>query len=317
MCGEKMKILVLGGAGYLGSILIAKLLSNAHKVICMDNLMYNQPSLLQYCNNSNFEFVWEDVRNINTVNKYIEQCDFFIPLASIVGAPACSRDPSSSSVDLAITKYSLKGKPIIFPMSNSGYGCKSGEIFCTEESPLEPISAYGKQKVRVENWLLENHTNTITLRLATVFGVSSRMRLDLLVNYSVNEAVTKRVLAVPEDIKYNCRNYVHIQDVADCFLFCINNFDKMKRNAYNLGNDQENTTVWELSQQISEITGCELLVSHHYQDQDKRNYIVSNEKLRQAGFEAKRSITEEIPNLVNVCKMIKMMNYGRTEYKNA
>ena len=312
-----MNILVTGGAGFLGSVLVGKLLQEGYEVTAFDNLMYNQTSLLQYCNHPNFKFVWGDVINVDLVSTYIDRCDFFLPLASIVGAPSCSRDPLSSCVDTAITQYNLYGKNIIYPMSNSGYGCKSGEIHCTEETPLQPISEYGLQKVAVENYLFEHNLNTISLRLATVFGISPRMRTDLLVNYTIYECVTKKVILLPEDVMNNNRNFVHIQDVADCFIHCINNFDNMKGQPYNLGNDNLNMTLGEMTYQIAEKLGSEVVLSHHYKDPDKRNYIVSNEKLRKAGFEAKRSILEELPNLVKGCGMIQMMNYGRTEFRNA
>lgn len=312
-----MNILVLGGAGYLGSVLVGKLLQEGHEVVTIDNLMYNQTALLQYCNNPNFKFVWRDVNENEFVDDYITDCDVFIPLASIVGAPSCSRFPQSGLVDKSITRYKLRNKMVIYPMSNSGYGTQSGEIHCTEETPLTPVSRYGLQKVEVENYLFKHHPNTISLRLATVFGVSPRMRTDLLVNFTVNECVTKKVILLPEDVMNNSRNFVHILDVADCFVHCINNFDNMKGQPYNLGNDNLNMTLGEMTYQIAENLGSEVVISHHYRDPDKRNYVVSNEKLKQVGFEAKRTINYEIPNLAKACEMIKMMNYGRTEFRNA
>jgi len=312
-----MNIFITGGAGFLGSVLVGKLVDNGYKVVVLDNLMYNQTSLLQYCNNPNFKFVWGDVRNIDLVSTYIDRCDFFLPMASLVGAPSCSRDPLSSSVDKSITQYNLYGKNTIYPMTNSGYGCKSGEVHCTEESPLQPISEYGLQKVEVENYLFDYNLNTISLRLATVFGVSPRMRTDLLVNFTVNECITKKVILLPEDVMNNSRNFIHVLDVTDCFIHCINNFDNMKQQPYNLGNDNLNMTLGEMTYQIAENLGSEVVLSHHYKDPDQRNYIVSNEKLRKAGFEAKRNINDEIPNLAKACEMIKMMNYGRSEFRNA
>ena len=315
-------VLVTGGAGYLGSVLVGKLLNAGHIVTVYDNLMYNQSSLLQYTTNPNFKFVWGDVENeTDEYKKLIIDSEYIFPLACIVGAPATTRvEIQSNGVNLDGITFLLTldhRSKIIFPTTNSGYGTKSGEYFCTEETPLEPISPYGIQKVEAERYLLQNYDKVITLRLATVFGASSRMRLDLLVNYTVWRAITDKVICVPEDIKDNLRNYVHIQDVADCFLFCMHNFEAMKGNAYNVGNDFENQTVWELSTTISTFLDCEIVTTHHYKDLDKRNYRVSNEKLRKAGFAATRDIVGEIPNLVNVCNMIKMMNYGRNEYKNA
>lgn len=312
------KILITGSAGYLGSVLVGKLLDAGHHVTGYDNLMYGQMSLLQYASHPNFKFIAGDVRNYELMNQLIKDCDMFLPFASIVGAGACDRDPMSDTIDKAILGYDLKDKMVIYPMSNSGYGCKNNEEFCTENSLLEPISKYGLQKVAVENWLFENHyDNTITLRLATVFGVSSRMRLDLLVNYSVWRCVSDGVICLPEDIQNNLRNFLHIQDAIDCFLYCISNFETMKGQTYNVGNDDLNMTVGDMTNLIAGELGCEVILSHHYKDPDRRNYTVSNERLRQAGFEAKRTIKDEIQNIAKVCKMLQMLNYGRSSFKNA
>jgi nucleoside-diphosphate-sugar epimerase len=319
-------IFIPGGAGYLGSVLVGRLLGQGYKVIVYDNLMYSQSSLLQYCSNPNFKFIWGDVENKNIEYlKLLTASDYIFPLAALVGAPSSNRELRKSatinhSSIVKIVKECNKYNPnvrIIFPTTNSGYGTKSGEIVCDETTPLEPISPYGRDKVAAEKALLENYKNVITLRLATVFGVSPRMRLDLLVNYSVWKAVTDKVLCVPEDIKDNMRNYIHILDVADCFLFCIENFDKMKGEPFNVGNYFENRSVLELSEQIARQVGCELVITRHYKDPDKRNYIVNNDKIKRFGFQANRIIASEIPNLIKVCEMIKMTNYGRTPHKNA
>jgi nucleoside-diphosphate-sugar epimerase len=320
------KILVTGGAGYIGSVLVGKLLNNNYIVTVVDSLMYGQQSLLQYIPNPNFKFVWGDVvDHTDELQQLILDSDFVIPLAAIVGAGATNRCREYSRMVNYLSIFDLvqtcndnnADAKIIFPTTNSGYGTQSGEVYCTEETLLKPISPYGIQKVDAESFLLNNYKNVITLRLATVFGVSPRMRLDLLVNYTINEAITKKVICVPDDIKDNLRNYIHIRDVSDCFVHCINNFENMKREAYNAGNDDENMSVGVLSKMIADHIGCELTITHHYKDSDKRNYIVSNEKLRTAGFVAKRNIKDEIDNIVKACEIIKMSNYGRSEYKNA
>jgi nucleoside-diphosphate-sugar epimerase len=330
------KIIVTGCAGYIGSVLVGKLLDNGHTVIGIDNLMYNQQSLVNYLTNDNFKFLFGDVidffyknYNYNHHNEYVEHildADYIIPLAAIVGAPASARctkyawQVNYSAVAnlvnflLSIPKTTTK---IIFPTTNSGYGTKSGEVYCNEDSQLEPVSPYGEQKVDAERFLLNNYKNVITLRLATVFGVSPRMRNDLLVNYSVYRAVCDGVLTVPNSIKNNMRNYIHVLDVADLFIHCINNFDSMKGEPYNAGNDSENMSVWELSTIVQEMTGCCLSITDHYKDPDLRNYIISNDKLRKAGFEAKRTVAGEIPNIIKYYNMFKYLNYGRSENKNA
>ena len=320
------RILVTGAAGYLGSVLVGKLLDGGHHVIGYDNLMYSQMSLLQYTSHPNFSFVWGDVDNYSDdYKKLILDSEYVLPLACLVGATSSIREShksdlvnwhSISELSEYISIHNLETK-IIFPTTNSGYGAQSGEVYCTEETELQPISPYGKQKVNAEKFLLHNCKNAITLRLATVFGASSRMRLDLLVNFTVWKALTDHVICVPEDIAHNMRNYVHIQDVVNCFLFCMENFEVMKGKPYNLGNDDENRSVLDLSKLIANEVGCGLVMTDHYKDPDKRNYLVSNERLRQAGFEAKRTIQDEIPNLVKVCKMIQMLNYGRSEFRNA
>lgn len=307
-------VIITGGAGYLGSILSEHLLNSNYKVTVIDNLLYGQHSLFHLCNRKNFDFVVGDARNENLIKNTIKDCDVIIPLAAIVGAPACDRDPlMARSVNLdaikLINRLRSPQQLIIYPTTNSGYGTKSGDVYCTEETPLEPITLYGETKVEAEKDLL-NSENTITLRLATVFGMSPRMRLDLLVNHFVYAAVTDGYIVIFEkDFK---RNYVHIRDVADCFIFAMEHADKMIGHSYNVGLDAANLSKEELALKVKEyVPNFYLHFSEVGSDPDKRNYIVSNQRLREAGFEATRSLDEGIKELLKGYRML-----GRGLFKN-
>lgn len=306
--------MVTGGAGYLGSILCETLLHAGFQVTIVDNLMYGQHSLFHLCANSAFDFVRGDVRDEGLMRKIIKGADILIPLAAVVGAPACNRDPwLAQSVNLeAVRLLNRLRNPdqlVIFPTTNSGYGTQSGSIYCTEETPLQPITLYGQTKVQAEVDLLGS-PNTISLRLATVFGISPRMRLDLLVNHFVYAAVTDGYLVIFEkDFK---RNYIHVRDVADCFIHCIRNGQRMVGKAYNVGLDAANLSKEELALKVKEyVPNFYVHSSEIGNDPDKRNYIVSNQRLREAGFEAQRSIDEGIRELLKGYRMM-----GRALLKN-
>lgn len=309
-----MKILVTGGAGYLGSVLCEYLLDEGYEVTVVDNLLYRQKTLFHLCNNPKFEFVFGDIRNKKLMVKLLKNKDVVIPLAAIVGAPACDLDPQlAKSVNLEgikmLNKLRSIDQLIIYPTTNSGYGTKSGDVLCTEETPLEPISLYGKTKSDAETELLKSK-NTITLRLATVFGMSPRMRLDLLVNHFVYVALKDGYIVIFEkDFK---RNFIHIRDVAECFLFCIKNSKKMKDKPFNVGLDSANLSKEELAIKIKEyIPNFYIHYAEVGTDPDKRNYIVSNERLRKVGFVVKHSLEEGIKELI---KGYQMMH--REESKN-
>lgn len=311
---KSLKVLVTGGAGYLGSILCEHLLDKGYKVVVIDNLMYRQKSLFHLCNNPNFEFVFGDVRDEKLIGSLIKGVDVIIPLAAIVGAPACDLDPDlAKSVNLESIKILNRMRSskqlVIYPTTNSGYGTKSGDAYCTEDTPLEPISLYGRTKTEAEAELLKS-SNVITLRLATVFGMSPRMRLDLLVNDFVFKAVTDGYLVIFEkDFK---RNYIHIRDVADCFIYCIENADKMTGHPYNVGLDEANLSKEELALKIKEyVPNLYIHFSEVGSDPDKRNYIVSNKRLKDAGFEPRRSLEGGIKELIKGYQMIR-----RSQYKN-
>lgn len=304
-----LKVTVTGAAGYLGSTLCDTLLKAGHSVLGVDNLMYNQQSLNHVCAHPDFEFRRGDVRNEQLVKEIIKDADVIIPLAAIVGAGACDMDPwSAKAVNLdavkLINELRSPNQLIVLPNTNSGYGTKSGENFCTEESPLEPITLYGRTKVDAELAVLES-PNTITLRLATVFGMSPRMRLDLLVNHFVYAALAQGEICIFEkDFK---RNYVHVRDVADCMLHCIENADGMIGKAYNVGLDDANLSKEELANKVKEyVPNFYIHFAEFGSDPDKRNYIVSNQRLREAGFEAKRTIDDGIKELLKGYRMLPM-----------
>jgi nucleoside-diphosphate-sugar epimerase len=308
-------VLVTGAAGYLGSILCEHLLKGGYRVTAVDNLIYQQHSLFHLCADPRFEVFFGDARDERFIKGLVSKPDVLIPLAAIVGAPGCDRDPLlARSVNLEairlLNRLRSPGQLVIYPTTNSGYGTKSGDVSCTEETPLEPISLYGQTKTEAEATLLES-VNAITLRLATVFGMSPRMRLDLLVNHFVYTAVTDGYIVIFEkDFK---RNYIHIRDVADCFIHCIENSKSMVGRPYNAGLDSANLSKEELALKIKEVVPNFYI---HFaavgSDPDKRNYIVSNQRLRNAGFEAKRTLESGIEELVKGYRMM-----GRSLFKNA
>jgi nucleoside-diphosphate-sugar epimerase len=310
-----LHVLITGGAGYLGSVLCERLLNAGCRVTVIDNLMYQQRSLFHLCGNPDFEFVFGDVRDEKLIQERVKRVDVIIPLAAVVGAPGCDQDPwLARSVNLEavrlINRLRTSSQLVIYPTTNSGYGTQSGKVHCTEETPLEPITLYGVTKSQAEADLLQS-PNVVTLRLATVFGMSPRMRLDLLVNHFTYAAVTDGYLVIFE--KEFKRNYIHIRDVADCFLHCIENSKRMVGRPYNAGLDAANLSKEELALKIKEfVPNFYIHFASIGSDPDKRNYIVSNQRLREAGFEAKRSLEEGITELLKGYRMV-----GRGRFKNA
>lgn len=302
-----MRILVTGGAGYLGSTLCEHLIKRGHKVCVVDNLMYRQQSLIHLCADPSFDFVFGDVRDEQLIKSLLRNVDAVVPLAAIVGAAACDRDPLlATSVNLEairmLNRLRSRDQLMIYPTTNSGYGTKSGDVYCTEDTPLEPISLYGQTKVEAEKELM-NSNNCIALRLATVFGMSPRMRLDVLVNHFVYAAVTDGYIVLFE--KHFKRNFVHIRDVADCFLFCLENRDKMVGRTFNVGLDSANLSKEELALKVKEhVPHFSIQHAPLASDPDKRNYIVSNQRLREAGFEATRSLDQGIQEILKGYRML-------------
>lgn len=299
--------MVTGAAGYIGSVLCEHLLDAGYCVTGVDILLHAHPSLCHLCADANFDFVRGDVRDESLMRRLLADSDVVVALAAIVGAPACDLDPwAAESTNLGAIKLLNRLRSVdqfvVFPNTNSGYGTKSGEVFCTEETPLEPITAYGRQKVQAEADLLAS-PNTVTLRLATVFGMSPRMRLDLLVNHFVYAAVTDGYLILFEkDFK---RNFVHVRDVADGFIHCMRHRDTMAGRTYNLGLDTANLSKEELALKVKEfIPHFFMHTSELHSDPDKRNYIVSNQRMREAGFEARRSLEGGIQELIKGYRLL-------------
>jgi nucleoside-diphosphate-sugar epimerase len=309
-----LHVLITGAAGYLGSILCEHLLDAGYRVTALDSLMYGEQNLNHLCANPMFDFIRGDARDQEILVPLLKVADVIIPLAAIVGAPACDLDPimaTSVNRDAISQICTLRSKDqlIIYPTTNSGYGTKTGDKFCTENSSLDPISLYGRTKVEAEEIVL-SAGNSITLRLATVFGMSPRPRLDLLVNHFTYAAFFDGYLVIFEkDFK---RNYVHIRDVADCFIHCIENPAAMIGRPFNVGLDDANLSKEELAFKIREhLPKFYIHFSEVGSDPDKRNYVVSNQRLREAGFEAKRSLDDGIRELIKGYRLL-----GRMPGKN-
>ncbi|MDO8486249.1 MAG: NAD(P)-dependent oxidoreductase [Candidatus Staskawiczbacteria bacterium] len=310
---SKGKILVTGAAGYIGSVLVPELLKEDYEVIAIDSFMYNQTSLLDCCNDKKLTLVRGDSRDEKLVSKYIKRVDYILPLACLTGAPVCDKDPElARTTNLEAIKIILKlrqpGQKIIFPTTNSGYGVGKEGIYCDENTPLNPISLYGRLKVEAEKEVLLAK-NSITLRLATAFGVSPRMRLDLLVNDFVFRAVNDGYLVLFES--HFKRNFIHVRDIARAFIHCLKNFDKMKNKPYNVGLDNANLSKKELCQEIKkQVPNFVFIDSEIGKDPDKRNYIVSNARIRKTGFKPNTSLQEGIAELIKGYQIIKKNQFS-------
>lgn len=311
------RVLVTGGLGYIGSILCEHLLDAGFHVTALDNLMYGagQQGLFHLCANESFDFIKADVRDESVMKSAVKDADIIVHLAAIVGASACDKDPTLAttvnydSVKL-LNRLRSPQQLVIYPNTNSGYGATTGQAYCTEDTPLEPISLYGRTKVDAERLLLDS-PNAVAFRLATVFGFSPRMRLDLLVNHFVYAAVKEGYLVLFEkDFK---RNFVHVRDVADAMLHAIGNRERMVGGVFNLGLDSANVSKEELAMRVkAHVPNFYLHFAAIGQDPDKRNYIVSSAKLKAAGFEANRSLDDGIKELIKGYRM-----EGRGLFRNA
>ncbi len=308
-----MKILVTGGAGYIGSVLVPALLTKGYQVTVLDNFLYRQTSLMDSCACENLEVVRGDCRDERVLQSLIATHDCFIPLAALVGAPLCERDSigaQSTNLDAVqlLCKLTTPSQMVLFPVTNSGYGIGQSGQFCTEESPLRPLTLYGESKVKAEKVVLDRESS-VTFRLATVFGASPRMRMDLLVNDFVYRAMHDRAVTLFEG--HFKRNYIHIRDVARAFLFAIEHFDSMKGQAYNLGLEDANLSKIELCQVIQRFfPKFVYLEAPVGEDPDKRDYIVSNAKILATGYTTQWSLEDGIRELMKCFTILRNNAYA-------
>jgi len=308
MALSEEKILVTGGSGYIGSILVPELLVKGYKVTVLDNLMHDQHSLLECCVNSDFDFIKGDICDEDLISSLIPKYDIIIMLAALVGAPACKANPTLTKLvnydaPVAIINKLSPSQKVIFPTTNSGYGVGEKDKFCTEESPLKPLSVYGKLKVDLEKAFLDTG-NAITFRLATVFGMSPRMRMDLLVNDFTYRAFKDRFIVLFEE--HFRRNYIHIRDVTKAFIFGIDNYERMKGEPYNVGLSSANLTKRQLCEKIKEYVPELYIHSAPVgEDPDKRDYIVSNAKLESLEWHPEYTLDMGIAELLKGYRIIK------------
>ena len=307
-----MNILVTGGAGYIGSILVPALLAEGHSVTVVDSFLYNQASLLDCCHNPNLTIVRGDVRDERVVLPLLAKADAVMPLACLVGAPLCAQKPieaRSINLDaiLMLLRHASPSQLFVSPTTNSGYGVGQAGVYCTEETPMNPISLYGRLKVELEKALLDH--GAVSLRLATVCGISPRMRLDLLVNDFTYRAVTDRFIVLFE--AHFKRNYIHVRDVARAFLHALANFETMRGQPYNVGLSDANLSKMELcleiKKQVPDFTIMEAPVG---KDPDQRNYIVSNAKIEATGFHPRVSIQAAIAELLKGYQVLRRNQYS-------
>jgi nucleoside-diphosphate-sugar epimerase len=306
-------ILVTGGAGYLGSTMVPALLQAGHRVTVLDSFLFKQTSLNHVCHDPNFQIVKGDIRVESTIAPLLKQADVVIPLAALVGAPMCSADPvgartvNRDAIHMML-KLTSRQQRILMPTTNSAYGTGDENNFCTEESPLRPISIYAKEKVEVEDELMQRD-NAISFRLATVFGMSPRMRVDLLVNDFTHRAVHDRFVVLFESSFK--RNYIHVRDVARVFLHGLKNFDGMRGHIFNVGLTEANVSKRELCERIQKhISDFVFMDAPVGKDPDQRNYIVSNAKLESTGFKPAVSLDAGIAELVKGFTMLKNTVHG-------
>lgn len=308
-----LRILVTGGAGYIGSVLVPELLSRGYIVTVLDALVHAQNSLLECCSNPRFDFIKGDICDHDLMMQLIGKFDIIIPLAAIVGAPACKINPTLTRLvnydaHMKLIKSLSPSQMVIFPTTNSGYGVGEKDTFCTEATPLRPISEYGRTKVEIERALLDKGS-AVTYRLATVFGMSPRMRMDLLVNDFTYRAFKDRFIILFEE--HFRRNYIHIRDVAKAFLFAIDNFNKMMGEPFNVGLSSANLTKRQLCEKIKKYVPDFYIHSAPVgEDPDKRDYIVSNEKLESLGWCADYSLDMGIIELLKGYKILRPNKYS-------
>jgi nucleoside-diphosphate-sugar epimerase len=308
-----MRILVTGGAGYIGSVLVPRLLQAGHAVTVLDTFMFQQTSLADCCGYDNFDVVRGDARDESLVKSLLSNADVAIPLAALVGAPLCKNDPigtrtiNQDAVEM-LCRVASPNQRVLMPVTNSGYGIGEKDKYCTEDSPLRPISLYGVTKVEAERSVLQRE-NSVTFRLATVFGMAPRMRLDLLVNDFVYRAVHDRAVVVFEG--HFKRNYIHIQDVARVFIYALEHFDRMRGKPYNVGLEDANLSKLELCRAIQKhLPNFVYAEAPIGEDPDKRDYIVSNARLAGTGFRTEWSLDRGIRELIKGYTILRNSRYA-------
>lgn len=309
-----LRVLVTGAAGYIGSVLVERLLAAGYRVTALDDLRYGDHALFHLCADASFDFVCGDARDEGLMRPLVAQSDVLVPLAAVVGAPACERDPRGAvgvNRDAIALMERLRGpgQLVVFPNTNSGYGAVGDAGVCTEDSPLRPLTLYGRTKVEAEQ-ILRDGGDAIVFRLATVFGASPRMRLDLLVNHFVYMAVTEGSITLFEE--HFRRNYIHVRDVAAAFLHAIRHRETMTGEVFNLGLDEANCSKKELALAVKRhVPGFHVYCAPIAEDPDKRDYVVSSQRLRRAGFKAQRTLDDGIRELLKAYALL-----GRRRYAN-
>jgi len=307
-----MKVLITGGAGYVGTTLIPQLLVKGHEVTVYDNLLFGGDYILPFFRNPDFKFIKGDVRDLNELKKAAKDADVVIHLAAIVGYPACRKEPElARSVNVDGTKNVIRATSnnqlLIYASTGSNYG--SVEDICTEETPLNPLSLYGQTKTMAEKMLLKER-DTIGYRFATAFGVSPRIRLDLLINDFTFKAIKEGYLVVYE--KHFKRTFIHVYDMGRAFLFGIENRDKMVKNIYNIGSEKMNYSKQDICEMIKKKTNAYIHYADVGEDKDKRNYVVSYEKVNNLGYDTTITVEQGIDELLNAYQAIEF----KTPYTN-
>jgi nucleoside-diphosphate-sugar epimerase len=312
---SKERVLVTGGAGYIGSVLVPILLRQGYRVTVLDSLMYGQQTLLDCCASPDFDFIKGDICDKSMVASLISRHDVIFPLAAIVGAPACKNNPSlaervNREAQWNIVDSVSGSQKVIFPTTNSGYGVGEKEKYCTEDTPLRPLTGYGKDKVEIEKAYLDKGS-AITLRLATVFGMSPRMRLDLLVNDFTWRACRDRTIVLFEE--HFRRNYIHVRDVAGAFCFGLEHYEIMKGQPFNVGLSSANLTKRELCDSINRhIPDFHIISAPVGEDPDKRDYIVSNEKIERLGWRPNHTLDDGIQELLKGYRILKQNTFSNS-----
>ena len=308
-----MEILVTGGAGYIGSILVPLLLHRGHSVTVIDNFMYGQTSLLDCCHYAELNVIRGDVRNESLLREHLRESDAILPLACLTGTPLCDRDPVgaqqiNNDAVRFLAEHKSREQCLIFPCTNSGYGVGQEGIYCDETTPMRPISLYAKLKVELDHYLLDRG-DCITFRFATVFGVSPRIRLDLLVNDFTYRAVVDRTVVLFE--AHFKRNYLHVRDAVQAFLHALENYEAMVGEPYNVGLSEANLSKQELCEAIQkQVPEFHYVISEIGKDPDQRNYIISNAKIESTGFQTQVGLDAGIRELVKGFQIVRRNQYA-------